>query len=278
MAITSAYENICEQLAVDFVDCVADRRGSILLKVSHEDSLAALKISQQDTVSHDVELQITREARTLRSLGHLAGDLYIDDGLLIEGGWLLMRWLSGKNLTDKLADCPNPESQVVTMADVARQFAVIHAEGALHRDVQPDHIFFETSKDRDPTILDWGLADYDDMPLPYKGALVHFASPEVANGMLHDTDDIPYTAASEVYSLGATFFTALYQKHVVAYPPHATFAAKKRAVAEGLIAPFPDAHTKLEKKIQDIFRDCIDQYPHNRPTMNELVNSFREVA
>ena len=91
------------------------------------------------------------------------------------------------------------------MAKLARALAAVHATGLIHRDLKTNNVMIDQRGE--PILMDFGLA----RPADGESALLStdpmvgappFISPEQINGE-------PATAASDIYSLGVTFYHIL---------------------------------------------------------------------
>jgi hypothetical protein len=108
-------------------------------------------------VSMAESVRLRREARAMAGFAH--PHLALIFGLESWRGSpaLVMEYLDGGTLADRLRREPMPAPEVMTMAyDLAGAIASIHDDGLLHRDIKPSNIAF-TSTGR-PKLLDFGLA------------------------------------------------------------------------------------------------------------------------
>lgn len=148
-----------------------------------------------------------REARTgakLRGHPHVVS-LY---DVQVAGGdvWLVLEYVPSRTLAQLLAERgPLPPENVARIgADVADALVAAHALGIQHRDITPANVLIRT--DGTVKLTDFGLAQSTgDARLTQTGAVagtVAFLSPEVAR-------EGESTAASDVFSLGATLYAAL---------------------------------------------------------------------
>ena len=124
--------------------------------------------------------------------------------------WLVMEYLPSRSIAQALniADTLDPVEVAQIGAQVADALAEAHEAGIVHRDIKPGNILVA---DRGPgaglvKISDFGIAHATgerdaDRPGVITGTPTYFA-PEVARG--HDP-----TAASDVFSLGSTLYTAV---------------------------------------------------------------------
>jgi hypothetical protein len=146
--------------------------------------------------------RIRREADVLRSLDH-PGIVrlldVIDDG---DDLVLVMPYLSGGSLHDRVAMAgPLRPDEVSRIADrLLDALAAAHRQGVVHRDVKPANVLF--GADGTAHLVDFGIAVSRDVTqgLTATAAVLGtpgFMAPEQAQGH-------PVTAASDVFSLGAT--------------------------------------------------------------------------
>lgn len=145
-----------------------------------------------------------KEAEAMGSLSshpHVVG-LY-DAGIVGGRPYLVMPYLSGGSLQDRLQRGPLPAAEVarVGMA-IAGALSAAHSMGLLHRDVKPANILFTAYGE--PQLGDFGIARFADSTLTNGevAATVAYAAPEVLRGERA-------TPRSDVYALGATLYAAL---------------------------------------------------------------------
>ncbi|QNJ94811.1 protein kinase [Mycolicibacterium fluoranthenivorans] len=141
---------------------------------------------------------------------------------------------------------------------IAGALATAHHDGTLHRDVKPANILL-TDFD-EPQLTDFGIARITGGFETAAGAITGspaFTAPEVLQGH-------PSTAASDVYSLGATMFVAL--------TGHAAFERRsgERLVAQFLrisTEPLPDLHVAgIPDDVGGAVEHAMARPPESRPT------------
>lgn len=153
-----------------------------------------------------------REARLAARLNHphvvAVFDLVVDDGQQ----WLVMEYVENVTLSQLVArdGALPPERAAFLVGQAADALAAAHAAGIVHRDVKPSNILVTGSGQ--VKLSDFGIARTQaDTTLTQTGMVTGspaYLAPEVAAGQMA-------TAASDVWSLGATLFHAL-----AGHPPY----------------------------------------------------------
>jgi len=148
-----------------------------------------------------------REVQALRRLRHPAIVSLLDASVDHDGVVLVLPYLSGGSLADRVARHGVLTSgQTRALARVlVDAVAHAHAQGVVHRDIKPANILFDSSGN--PFLVDFGVADLRGATagLTVSGQLIgtpDFMSPEQARG---DAT----TPSTDVFSLGATLRFAL---------------------------------------------------------------------
>jgi len=148
-----------------------------------------------------------REARLAARVNHPYVVMVYD--LVAEGAdqWLVMEYVEGTTLAALIAarGALSPDELAPILRQVAAALEASHAAGVVHRDVKPSNILVDltgTAK-----LTDFGIARSadQDATLTQTGFLTgspSYLAPEVIGGQ-------PASAASDVWSLGATAFHAL---------------------------------------------------------------------
>ncbi|WIG98730.1 serine/threonine-protein kinase [Myxococcus sp. SDU36] len=111
---------------------------------------------------------------------------------------------------NQLADALTVEQVALLLRDAAEGVHAAHRAGLIHRDLKPGNILVERTEDGrlKPYVMDFGLArDRTEQSLTATGAVLgtpHYMAPEQARGEVSRLD-----RRADVYSLGATLYTAL---------------------------------------------------------------------
>jgi serine/threonine protein kinase len=150
---------------------------------------------------------VARFQKEIRALGSLSGHPHVvpvyEAGTMGGRPFFVMPFLPGGSIQERLRQGPLPVEEVVELGiGVADALSAAHHLGILHRDIKPSNILRTTQGY--PQLADFGIARFADATLTngQLTATVSFAAPEVLSGQ-------PATPLSDVYSLGATLYTAL---------------------------------------------------------------------
>jgi serine/threonine-protein kinase len=118
-------------------------------------------------------------------------------------GFLVMEYMSGGTLADRLKPRLTPALVRRTALDVLAGLSFAHARGIVHRDVKPANVFYDA---RGAAKLgDFGVAHLLDLGQTQTGGLIGtlaYMSPEQITGA-------SITVAADLYALGVTMFLAL---------------------------------------------------------------------
>lgn len=151
-------------------------------------------------------LRAEREARLAATLNHPNVVSVFDLVVVDDEHWLVMEYVASRNLAEVVSSggpLP-PDSAAQLLAQAADALAAAHGSGIVHRDVKPSNILV-TPQGR-VKLTDFGIArTSQDATLTQTGMVTGspaYIAPEVASGG-------QATAASDVWSLGATLFHAL---------------------------------------------------------------------
>ncbi|MEU8887001.1 serine/threonine-protein kinase [Streptomyces sp. NPDC048442] len=203
--------------------------------------------------------RLDREARAAARLKH-PGIVTVHDRIAGADGlpWIVMEWVTGGSLDDLLQNQGPLSPQHV--ADIGQQVAAAlsaaHRMGITHRDIKPANILLEDGR---AVLTDFGIAALEgDATLTATGMIMGtpaFMAPEQVRGL-------PATAESDLWSLGATLYTA-----VEGHPPFAGSAPSAVLVAVATEAPAPVVRAgPLAPALEGLLR----KDPAARSTMEEL--------
>jgi hypothetical protein len=182
---------------------------------------------------------------------------------------LVMEYLPSQSLAGVLDDRgPMPVERVAEIgAQAAAALAAAHRAGIVHRDVKPANVLL--GDDGSVKITDFGISlAAGDVSITQTGLLngtPAYLAPEIARG------NAP-TAASDVFSLGATLYAALEGR-----PPFGAESENSLAVLHEVAAgrvPPPQRAGALEP----VLARMMGGEPGQRPTSTQVVELLRAVA
>jgi serine/threonine protein kinase len=162
----------------------------------------ALKIfAGANSKGRDVFQRFLREAKIVSSLSHPCIMRVFE--LHPEHGFLVMEYMSGGTLEDRL----NPDfplSQTATVIkSVCSGLEAAHTRGIIHRDIKPPNIFFGVAGE--VKIGDFGVAHLQDLGATQTGGFIGtlaYMAPEQVTGA-------PLSAAADQYAVGVTLYRML---------------------------------------------------------------------
>ncbi len=208
-----------------------------------------------------------REARIAARLHH-SNVIGIYDVVEHEGRpFLVMEYLESRSLSETLTAETVLEPREVARigARVASGLAAAHNAGIVHRDVKPGNVLI--SQDGVVKLTDFGISRADgDTTVTGSGVLLGtlaYIPPEVGLGQ-------PADARSDVYSLGATLYSAMEGK-----PPSGTddnaIALLYRIVHEDITPPVHDG------PLAAVVLWMLAREPDQRPTMSQVQRALEEL-
>jgi maltose-binding protein MalE/predicted Ser/Thr protein kinase len=147
-----------------------------------------------------------REAKTIAALEHAAIVPVYDYGEEEGQLYLVMRYMSGGSLEDRIKHGVLPLDEVALLVGhLAPALDKAHARGVIHRDLKPGNILFDNHGD--PHLADFGIAKLTESATTLTGGAIigtpAYMSPEQARG------DADIDGRSDLYSLGAIVYQML---------------------------------------------------------------------
>jgi serine/threonine protein kinase len=211
--------------------------------------------------SHGALERFRREAQAVASLDH-PNILPIYEVSESEDGlpFFSMKFAEKGSLRENIASLRDePRKCLQLMAKVARAVDYAHNRGVLHRDLKPGNILLD---DRgEPLVSDFGLAKLLDANNDLTRSLTTFGTagfiaPEQAGGAAAD-----FTAAADVYSLGAVLF------NVLAGRPPFLGSNPVSVIRQASETPAPKLRSlapSLDKDLETICARCLEGDPKAR--------------
>jgi eukaryotic-like serine/threonine-protein kinase len=250
-----------------------------------ERTVAIKVLNAQLVASSELRARFEREAKIVSQLQHPHICVLHDVGNEGPIDFLVMEFLQGESLAERLRKGPLPPEQVLTIAiEIADALEKAHRAGVVHRDLKPGNVMLTKSGAK---LLDFGLAKplgatvasgsggsgsasvfaaaltqtmpspSPASPLSTAGAVigtVQYMSPEQIQGIEAD-------ARSDIFSFGVMLFEMVTGKR--------TFEAKTQAGIVGqILAVDPPSVSTLRPQtppgLDRVIRLCLDKDPDER--------------
>lgn len=184
-------------------------------------AVVAVKVLR-DFNNHEARHRFAREVRQLLGLRHRRVIAILDYNLNAKRPWYAMPLMKGGTLSRWAGKIPS-ETMRGIVREMAEVLAYLHEQGALHRDIKPDNLLVDAAGE--VTVGDFGLGNHPRYTLiftQHAAGTPGYAAPE-----LRAPCGIA-SAASDVYSLGATVFHLLTGIHPARAKNFDPWVAKRR--------------------------------------------------
>ncbi len=236
------------------------------------DRIVAIKVLPAHLADRsELRERFEREARTIASLNHphicTLHDIGQQDGI----DYLVMEYLEGETLAQRLVKGPLPLEQVLQYAvEIADALDKAHRKGVTHRDLKPGNIMLTKTGTK---LLDFGMAKLKqevapanaqlselptaDDPLTAKGTIVgtlQYMAPEQLEGKEVD-------ARTDIFAFGAVVYEMATGKRA--------FEGKSQAsLIAAILEREPPAMVSLQPMTPPAFdravKKCLDKEPEKR--------------
>jgi len=231
--------------------------------------------------THDPQFRIRfqREAEVIATLEHAYIVPVYDFGDHEGEPFIVMRYLPGGTLADRLSTGPLPIPEITPLfQSISSALDYAHKMGVIHRDIKPGNILFDS--EGKASLSDFGIAKIQEATAAFTGTgnLVGtpaYMSPEQAMG--EKTID----GRSDIYSLGVVLFQALSgELPFKADTPMGVAVAHIQEPVPSLLERRPD----LPLGFEDIVHKALDKDPakrfqtaaHLTETINNLETHLEE--
>jgi Tol biopolymer transport system component len=225
-----------------------------------------------------------REAKAISSLSHPNICHLYDVGTQDGTSYLVMEYLEGETLADRLGRGPLPLDQVLKYgADLCEGLDRAHRRGVVHRDLKPGNIMLTKSGAK---LMDFGLAktaegapaagvsllETRSKPLTAEGSIVgtfQYMSPEQIEGK--DVD-----GQSDIFSLGAVLYEMITGRRAFEGKSQLSVAS---AILEKEPEPLSAVKPMTPPALEHTIRTCLAKDPEKRwQTARDLGHALKWIA
>ena len=238
----------------------------------------------------EAKQRFDREARTISSLNHSNICTLYDVGHQDGIDFLVMEYLEGETLADRLRKGPLPIEQVFRYGiEICDGLEKAHRSGVVHRDLKPGNIMLTKAGAK---LMDFGLAKaavvtasgnsssltmtlstpMGSHPLTAQGTVVgtfRYMSPEQVEGKEADS-------RSDIFALGAVLYEMATGKRAF---EGKTAASAMAAVLERDPAPMSSVQPMTPPAFERLVKTCLAKDPDERwQTVHDLKLQLREIA
>jgi serine/threonine protein kinase/Tol biopolymer transport system component len=235
--------------------------------------VVAIKILPQHLSDNPVAKErFDREARTISSLNHPNICHLYDVGLQDRLNYLVMEYLEGETLADRLRKDALPLGQTLRYGgDICDGLETAHRRGVIHRDLKPGNIMLTKTGAK---LMDFGLAkplttvhsassqltrtlSTPDRPLTAEGMIVgtfQYMSPEQVEGKEAD-------ARSDIFSLGTVLYEMVTGKRAF---EGKTTASTVAAILASEPQPISSLQPASPPALDQVVRTCLAKEPDER--------------
>ncbi|HVG24747.1 MAG TPA: protein kinase, partial [Thermoanaerobaculia bacterium] len=246
------------------------------------DRTVAIKVLPQAFASNaNLKQRFEREARVISQLSHpnicTMHDVGAQDGV----DYIVMEYLEGETLADRLTKGPLPLDKAIRYAiEIADALDKAHRQGIVHRDLKPANVMLTRSGAK---LLDFGLAkpaapavDGDaatmQKSLTAEGTIIgtfQYMAPEQLEGMNAD-------ARTDIFAFGALLYEMLTGKRAFEGKTRTSVIA---AIVEREPPPISQFQPLTPPPLERLVRHCLAKDPDERwQTAHDLLLELRGVA
>ena len=257
-----AYEIVCKVGAGGMGDVYRARDTRL-------DRTVAVKVLTDAVATTDeLRVRFEREARAVAALNHpficVLHDIGHQDGV----GYLVMEYLDGRSLADRLKEGPLPLEQALKFAtQIAAALAAAHSHGITHRDLKPGNIMLAKSGAK---LLDFGLAKLHEGPTVSEATMTMSPSAKTAYGQVLGTFHYmapeqmrgePTDSRTDVFSFGALVYEMVTGARAFAGNDPASVAA---ATLTASPAPMNAMQAGVPAALERLVQQCLAKNPDDR--------------
>jgi len=235
------------------------------------DRTVAIKVLSAHLVDRaDSRERFDREARTIAGLNHPHICTLFDVGHQDGTDYLVMEYLEGETLAERLKKGPLPMEQVLQYAiEISDALDKAHRKGITHRDLKPGNIVLTKSGTK---LLDFGLAKLrqDSKPDTPFSELATIQGGETAEGTILGTlqymapeqvEARPVDARTDIFAFGAVVYEMVTGKKAFEGRSQASLIAK---ILEIDPAPISALQPMTPPTLDRLVKKCLAKEPEKR--------------
>jgi serine/threonine protein kinase len=222
----------------------------------------------------DYRRRFDREARVISSLSHPHICAVYDVGHESGSDFLVMEYLEGRTLADRLLAGPLPLEDVLRIGrEIAGALAAAHRSGVVHRDLKPGNVMLTPSGAK---LLDFGLArmgvagDAPAVSTTIKGDSGRSGSSLTSEGTILGTfqymapeqlEGAKVDARTDIFALGAVLYEMLTGRRAFEGKSQASLIA---SIMSGSPAPISQAAPLIPPALDRVVQVCLEKNPERR--------------
>jgi serine/threonine-protein kinase len=239
----------------------------------------ALKVLPSGTLSDDsARRNFRREALALAKLNHPNIETVYEFGSQDDLDFLVMEYVSGRTLADRLVSGALPEKEVIALGmQIVAAIEEAHERGIVHRDLKPANIAIAARGQA--KVLDFGLAKLlrpdDELTTDHltdtqaAAGTLPYMSPEQLLGE-------PVDARGDVYSIGVVLYEMVTGRRAFSGDLPSRVID---AILHGPLVPPRALDSRISPELERIILKCMDKDPEHRyQSARELLVDFRRLA
>lgn len=233
----------------------------------------AIKVMPQHFLHDPSFLQrFEREVKVIAALQHPRVLPVYDYGQIENRPYIVMAYMSGGTLADKIHEGPLPLAQIVRLTDqIAEGLDHAHRKGIIHRDFKPSNVLLD--ENGNAHLADFGIAKITESTAQLTGSGIvgtpAYMAPEMA-----EKGDV--SSSIDIYALGVTLFQMLTGK----YPFQGDTPI--RVMMAHASDPIPDVRelrADLPEAITEVVKKAMAKRPENRyATATDLASDLKQAA
>lgn len=230
---------------------------------THLDRMVALKMTIPLEGNHSANFmkmeRFSIEAKAMARLNHVNIISVLEIGEAEQCAYLVMPYLPGGTLSDRLRKFDTPGKIVSMFANVVSAVQHAHENEVLHRDLKPANILF--TKDNEPVVADFGLAKLTEQSMNLTIPGIGLGTPPYMAPEQTPLGNGNVTPVSDIWSLGVLLYELLTKKRPFEgetnYDVYTNIIRKKPI-------PIRQLDQSIDRNLEAIVMKCLQKRPSDR--------------